>query len=116
MRPKIVCLCGSTKFKREFIQANFEETIKGKIVLTVGWFSHSDKEIYYPTPQQKIKFDELHFRKIDLADEILVLNINGYIGESTRNEINYAKNLNKVIRYKETYNGKENSKKMVNQK
>lgn len=100
MKVKIVCLCGSTKFKKEFIEANFEETLKGNIVLTVGWFSHSDKEIFYPTPEEKEKFDALHFKKIELANEILVLNINGYIGWSTQNEINYAKKLNKIIRYK----------------
>lgn len=101
MKPKIVCLCGSTKFKKEFIQANFEETMKGKIVLTVGWFSHSDKEIFYPSTEEKKNFDKLHFQKINLCDEILVLNINGYIGWSTQNEINYAESLNKKIRYKE---------------
>jgi hypothetical protein len=99
--PKIVCLCGSTRFKKEFIGANFKETMKGNIVLTVGWFSHSDGLIYYPTKEEKIMLDELHFRKIDLADEVLVLNVDNYIGESTTNEINYAYINNKHIRYLE---------------
>jgi len=116
MKPKIICLCGSTKFKKEFIRANFEETMKGNIILTVGWFSHHDAKIYHLSKKEKQMLDKLHFRKIDLADEILVLNIGGYIGWSTRNEINYAKSLNKIIKYKETYDEKENSKKMVNQK
>lgn len=95
----IVCLCGSTKFKKEFIEANFRETMKGNIVLTVGWFSHSDAEMFYPSPEEKRMLDELHFKKIDLADEILVLDIGGYVGESTGNEIAHAVFSNKPVRY-----------------
>lgn len=100
-RPIIVCLCGSTRFKEVFIKANFEETMAGKIVLTVGWFSHSDKHIFYPTSKQKIMLDELHKRKIDLADEILFLNVGGYIGESTMSELKYAYYAGKKIRFLE---------------
>ena len=71
----------------------------GHIVLSVGWFSHSDKAVFYPTDEQKIALDELHFKKIELADEILVINLGGYIGESTRNEVDHATKLGKVIRY-----------------
>ena len=102
-RPTIVCLCGSTKFKQEFIKANFEETMKGKIVLTVGWFGHADKDIYETTSDEKKMLDELHKRKIDLADEILVISMNGYIGESTKSEIEYAKSKNKKIEYRTKY-------------
>jgi hypothetical protein len=98
-KPKIVCLCGSTKFKDAFIKANFEETMRGNIVLTVGWFSHEDKETYYPTPEEKRMLDTLHFAKIAMADEILVININGYIGISTCDEIGYAMALGKEIRF-----------------
>ena len=69
-RPKVICLCGSTKFKDAFIKSNFEFTMQGYIVLSVGWFSHSDGSIYTPTQKEKIELDELHKRKIDLADEI----------------------------------------------
>jgi cell division protein FtsB len=99
MKPKIVCLCGSTRFKREFINRNFKETMAGNIVLTVGWFGHADGDKYTPTPEEKVKLDELHKRKIDLADEVLVLDVGGYIGESTRSEINYAKIHGKPIRF-----------------
>lgn len=98
-KPIIVCLCGSTRFKMEFIKANFDETMKGNIVLTVGWFSHSDSEIYYPTATEKSKLDELHLRKIDLADEVLFLDVNGYMGYSTRNELKYAESKGKIIRF-----------------
>jgi cell division protein FtsB len=54
------------------------------------------------TPEQKIALDELHKRKIDLADEVLVLNVGGYIGESTRSEIEYARKLGKPVRYLES--------------
>jgi len=89
-KPTIVCLCGSTRFKQEFIDANFKETMVGKIVLSVGWFGHADKKKYCITEEEKEMLDELHLRKIDLADEVLILNVNGYIGESTRNELEYA--------------------------
>ena len=100
-KPIVTCLCGSTKFKNEFIEANFKETMKGKIVLTVGWFSHYDGKIYTPTLEEKIMLDELHKRKIDLSDEVFVVNVGGYIGKSTRSEIEYAKGLNKPIKYME---------------
>lgn len=97
-RPVIVCLCGSTRFMKEFYDANMRETLDGKIVLTVGMSSHGDCK---PTSEQKVLLDKLHFRKIDLCDEILVLNVGGYIGESTKNELEYARKNGKTIRYLE---------------
>jgi hypothetical protein len=99
--PKVVVLCGSTKFKQEFIKQNFNETMKGNIVLSVGFFSHSDNDGYQPVPKEKIKLDELHKRKIDLADEVFVLNVNGYIGSSLKSEIEYAFKTNKPVRFLE---------------
>ena len=92
-KPTIVCLCGSRRFFKYFEEANREETLKGKIVLSIGVTSLS---ISLST---KVKLDILHLRKIDLADEILVLDIGGYIGRSTFNEIEYAIFNNKKIRY-----------------
>src|SRR5690348_336144 len=84
-RPRIVCLCGSTKFYKQYMQANFDETMKGNIVLSVGFFMHSASELDWAkrehgetigiTAEEKVKLDELHKRKIDLADEILVINV-----------------------------------------
>lgn len=96
-KPVVVCLCGSTRFKDAFIEAMKEETLKGKIVLSVGLFGHLEG-LDMSGPVKKM-LDELHLRKIDLADEILVLNIGGYVGESTRNEINYAIDHDKRIRF-----------------
>jgi hypothetical protein len=99
--PHIVCLCGSTRFKQAFIEANFRETMAGRIVLSVGWFSHADAAIYTPTQEEKIALDDLHKRKIDHCDEVLVLNVGGYIGESTRSEIAYARQVGKKVRFLE---------------
>lgn len=106
MTPRIVCLCGSTRFYDAFQQANLDETMKGNIVLSVGFYSHSSmrahgRVIDY-TEEQKIMLDALHKSKIDLADEVFILNVDGYIGESLRGEIQYAKQLGKPIRYLET--------------
>lgn len=70
-RPRIVCLCGSTRFMSDFHFANMRETLAGRIVLSVGV---SMSSIYRPTPEEKIALDELHKRKIDLAAEVLVIN------------------------------------------
>lgn len=104
--PRVVCLCGSTRFSEAFQQANFNETLEGRIVLTIGCDLKSDNELFADkSPQQmagiKYLLDELHLRKIDLADEILVLNVGQYIGDSTKLEISYAKSKGKAIRYLE---------------
>ena len=102
-KPKIVCLCGSTKFPKQFEDANMQETLAGHIVLSVGFFMHSAEQQHGRkleiSQETKNQLDELHKRKIDLADEIFVLNVGGYIGESTRSEIDYASKLKKPIRY-----------------
>lgn len=94
--PKIIVLCGSTKFREEYRAANARLTLEGNIVLTCGCF-HGDPE----WGTNKVNLDELHKRKIDLADEVLVLNVGNYIGESTRREIEYAEKLGMIIRYLE---------------
>lgn len=103
--PKIVCLCGSTRFRDDFTKANYLETMAGNIVLSVGFFGHSltdaSGESTGCTANEKIALDVLHKRKIDLADEVLVLNVGGYIGDSTRSEIHYAILTKKSIRYLE---------------
>lgn len=98
-KPTVVCLCGSTRFKDAYIAQNERLTLEGKIVLSVGLFGHGR-----PVPltdAEKAKLDALHLRKIDLADEILVLNVGGYIGDSTRREIEYAKKKSVVVNYLE---------------
>lgn len=104
--PRVVCLCGSTRFGDAFRAANLSETLAGRIVLSIGCDMRSDVEIFghltvAEAEQVKAELDELHKRKIDLADEILVLNVGGYIGKSTRSEIDYAEALGKPVRYLE---------------
>lgn len=98
----VVTLCGSTKFKDDFIRAQEELTLNGSIVLSVGLFGHADgkynKEI---TPEVKLMLDDMHKRKIDMADEIFVINVGGYIGSSTASEIKYAQATGKPIKYLE---------------
>jgi hypothetical protein len=107
VRPTIVCLCGSTRFSHAFREANLRETLAGRIVLTIGCDMKTDADLFVNLDEaavERIKadLDELHKRKIDLADEILVLNIGGYIGDSTRSEIAYAEAAGKAVRWLET--------------
>ena len=97
---KVITLCGSTKFKDEFIKAQKELTLAGNIVISVGLVGHSgDNEVW--TNDTKEMLDDMHKRKIDMADEIFVINVGGYIGESTRSEIAYAKAHGKKVEYLE---------------
>ena len=104
---KIITLCGSTKFKDDFIQIQKELTLMGNIVISVGLFGHSgDTEVWEnmregELTKTKIMLDDMHKRKIDLADEIFVINKNGYIGESTKSEIEYAIKTGKIVNYME---------------
>ena len=95
---KIITLCGSTKFKDKFMEVQKDLTLKGNIVISVGAFGHSG-DIF--TEEQKIMLDDIHKRKIDMADEIFVINVGGYIGSSTKSEIEYAKSTNKKVNYLE---------------
>lgn len=102
-RPRVVCLCGSTRFGEAYGCAMRDETLAGKIVLTVGLLGHAEGiDMNGPV---KAMLDELHLRKIDLADEILVLNVGSYVGESTRREIAYAERHGKPVRYLEEKGG-----------
>ena len=97
---KVITLCGSTRFKDEFLAAQKRLTLEGNIVISVGLFGHSgDDEVW--TKGTKAMLDDMHLRKIDMADEIFVINVGGYIGESTRREIAYAKENGKSVRYLE---------------
>lgn len=95
-KPKIVCLCGSTRFRTQYELAFLYEEHAGNICLTVPCFKDDP---CCKTKEEQDKLDALHKHKIILADEILVINVNGYIGESTKSEIEYAKNLGKNVRY-----------------
>jgi len=97
---KVITLCGSTKFKDAFLKAQKDLTLQGNIVISVGLFGHSgDDEVW--TEGTKAMLDDMHKRKIDMADEIFVINVGGYIGESTRREIDYAEQNGRKVNYLE---------------
>ena len=104
---KVITLCGSTRFKNQFMKSQKELTLKGNIVISVGLFGHSgDSEVWENMDEgtltkTKQMLDDMHKRKIDMADEIFVINVGGYIGESTKSEIEYAKKTGKTINYLE---------------
>ena len=104
---KVITLCGSTRFKDEFLKVQKDLTLKGNIVISVGLFGHSgDSEVWENMDEgtltkTKEMLDYMHKRKIDMSDEIFVINVNGYIGESTKSEIEYAKSLGKRVIYLE---------------
>lgn len=102
-RPEIVCLCGSTRFVETFNAWRKRLTYDGCIVLSIEIVTTQaqSEDPQHVDPDRKAKLDELHLRKIDLADRVLVLNVGGYIGDSTRNEIAYATRLGKRIDYLE---------------
>lgn len=103
----VVTLCGSTRFKDEFIAAQKRLTLEGNVVISVGLFGHAgDAEVWDGMEEgtlskTKIMLDEIHKQKIAMADSIYVINVGGYIGDSTRSEIAYAKALGKEVRYLE---------------
>ena len=97
---KVITLCGSTRFKEQFMEAQKQLTLEGNIVIIVGLFGHSgDDEVWAEGTKEML--DDMHKRKIDMADEVYVINVGGYIGESTRSEIEYAKENGKTIRFLE---------------
>lgn len=104
---KVITLCGSTKFKNEFLKVQKDLTLSGNIVISVGLFGHSgDSEVWEDMDEgtltkTKEMLDDMHKRKIDMADEIFVINVGGYIGESTKSEIEYAKSHGKKVDYLE---------------
>ena len=99
----IICLCGSTRFKEHFAEANKQETLKGHIVLSVGFFGHHEPSFDHDS-DVKQRLDWLHLEKIKMSDEVLFLNVGGYLGKSSLNELRFAFGLGKKIRFFEPNN------------
>lgn len=100
----VITLCGSSKFKNEFLEAQRDLTLKGNIVLSVVFFEHMEN--WSSMGEEKVNetinmLNEMHKEKIDMSDEIFVINVGGYIGETTKSEIDYAKKKGKKISYLE---------------
>ncbi len=97
---RVVTLCGSTRFRDAFMEAQKCLTLEGCIVISVGLFGHSgDDEVWAEGVKEML--DDMHKRKIDMADEIFVVNVGGYVGDSTRSEINYARAAGKKVNFLE---------------
>ena len=105
---KVITLCGSTRFKKEFMEVQKDLTLNGNIVISVGLFGHSgDNEVWENMDEgtltkTKEMLDDMHKCKIDMADEIFVINVGGYIGSSTKSEIEYAISHGKKVNYLES--------------
>lgn len=105
--PKVVCLCGSSKWPDVHMQVMMQETLAGRIVIPMGLYGHADFPSGAKTATNdgdeataiKQMLDHLHFSKIDLADEIYVVNLGGYLGNSTKREVDYALKQGKVVRW-----------------
>ncbi len=106
---KVITLCGSTRFKEAILRARKDLTLEGCIVLSPDVFGHSgDDEVWKEGMKELL--DDLHLRKIDMADEVFVVNVDGYVGESTQREIDYARKVGKEVRYmQDPVVGKEGS-------
>ena len=106
---KVITLCGSTRFKDQFLEAQKRLTLEGNIVISVGLFGHSGNNEVWENMDEgtltatKAMLDDMHKAKIDMSDEIFVINVGGYIGESTRSEIEYAEMTGKLIKYLEPF-------------
>ena len=101
-RYPVVCLCGSSKFKDDFIRVSEELTLQGNVVIGLSLYGHAEHKFgTVITPEVKAMLDDMHRQKIDMSDSIYVINKGGYIGESTKREIAYARFHNKPIAYME---------------
>ena len=106
---KVITLCGSTRFKDQFLEAQKRLTLEGNIVISVGLFGHSGNNEVWENMDEgtltvtQAMLDDMHKAKIDMSDEIFVINVGGYIGESTRSEIEYAEMTGKLIKYLEPF-------------
>ena len=104
---RVITLCGSTRFKDEFMEAQKRLTLEGNIVISVGLFGHfGDNEVWENMDEgtltrTKEMLDDMHKRKIDMSDEISVINVGGYIGTSTKSAVEYAEATGKTVRYLE---------------
>lgn len=94
---KRITLCGSTKFKKEFEALNRQLTLEGNIIYSISCFGHADKIQF--SVEQKELLDKVHKAKIDNSDGIFVIDVDGYIGESTRSEITHAEKTGKFVKY-----------------
>jgi hypothetical protein len=105
--PKVYTLCGSSRFPQAFHLVNAHLSLMGHVVISLGLFGHADEPIGSrfltsdgnENTEEKQRLDQLHFRKIDLSDAIFVVNVGGYVGSSTKREIEYALSKGKAVEW-----------------
>lgn len=95
----VITLCGSTRFKDDYLRLQKELTLAGYVVISVGVFGHAENEVY--SEGAKAMLDDIHKQKIAMSDIVYIINRDGYIGESTQSEIEWAQELGKEIWYME---------------
>ncbi|MEU4623540.1 hypothetical protein AB0G04_26645 [Actinoplanes sp. NPDC023801] len=99
---KVITLCGSTRFEAEFAEVSQRLTMEGCVVISLGMFSLPELPGYDWTVDRsdlKGRIGAVHRQKIRMADEVYIVDPGGYVGESTRREIDYAESLGKPVRY-----------------
>lgn len=101
MKPKIICYCGSLRFLEKFKEVEYQSVLDGNIALLPCCMFVDIQREHGEMSEYKRMTDELHKRKIDICDEVFVLNVGGYIGNSTHSEISYAQSIGKPIKYLE---------------
>ena len=101
-KPKIVCLCGSVRFRQEFDMVACQYTALGWVVVGPHCWNHAELHSE-PGEEKKRMLDELHFRKIEMSDLVYIINIGGYIGNSTNRELWHARSLKKHIIFLEPW-------------
>ena len=95
---KVITICGSMKFIQEMMEISEKIELQGNVVLLPIYNpSRPNKESF--TIEEIAMLDKMHRERIKISDAILVVNVNGYIGDSTKSEIEFAKALNKEIIY-----------------
>lgn len=95
---KIITVCGSLRFYKEMMEITEEMELQGNCMLVPIYNpARPNKDDF--TKEDALTLDKMHKEKIKLADAILVVNVDGYIGNSTKSEIEFAKSLNKEILY-----------------
>lgn len=106
-KPKVITLCGSSRFPAAFHMANAHFSMLGYVVISLGLYGHADQpegarfltSDGNETTTEKRNLDQLHFRKIDISDGIFVINVGGYVGSSTKREIEYARSQGKFVEW-----------------
>ena len=106
MSKGIIALCGSTRFYETFLEVNNKLTAQGYIVLSIGVVKSAAVMLDKSNSKLEVMLDELHKEKIAMSNAILVIDVNGYIGKSTKSEIEFAKKHSKKIYYLSEWNYK----------